>query len=75
MLGKRIDNLNCLECSEEEVYMDVKEEPGVYKIGAYCESCNHDYGVLHRVSRSETEKMDEIYELGEESITDILEQR
>ena len=55
--------------------MDVKEEPGVYKIGAYCESCNHDYGVLHRVSRSETEKMDEIYELGEESITDILEQR
>lgn len=70
-LATLIDDVDCRECGEEDVYMDVKEEPTSYKIGAYCHNCNHDYGVVTKVSRT-TAHIDEIYEIGEETITDIL---
>ena len=74
MLGVRVEEVECGECNSEEVYLDVKEEPSVYKVGAYCSGCDYDYGVLTRVSRSEVENVDEVFEVGEESVTDYLEQ-
>lgn len=74
-MAVRLDDVDCRECSLDEVYMDVKEEPSVYKIGAYCHGCDYDYGVLTRVSRSDVDHIDEAYDIGEESITDILEGR
>ena len=68
-----IDDLDCQYCGEESVYMDVKEEPTLYKIGAQCLECDHDYGVLKRINRTQIDHVDEIYELGEESIQEILE--
>ena len=68
-----IDDLDCQYCGEESVYMDVKEEPTLYKIGAQCLECDHDYGVLKRIKRTQIDHVDEIYELGEESIQEILE--
>lgn len=72
-MAVRLDGVDCQECSMDEVYMDVKEEPGVYKVGAYCTGCDHDYGVLTRVSRSDVTHIDEVYEIGSQSITDILD--
>lgn len=56
----KVDEVYCRDCGDEEVFMDVKEEPSLYKIGAYCHGCDHDYGVLDHVSRSEVDHMDEV---------------
>lgn len=61
MFGRKVDGVDCRECYSEEVYLDVKEEPSVYKLGAYCTGCDHDYGVLTRVSRSEIGNVDEVF--------------
>lgn len=53
--------------------MDVKEEPGSYKVGAQCFDCGHDYGVLDRIPRQEFRHVDEVYETAEESIRELLE--
>jgi hypothetical protein len=74
MLGVRVDGVDCGECYSEEVYLDVKAEPSMYKVGAYCSGCDHDYGVLTRISRSEIESVDEVFDIGEESVTDLLDQ-
>lgn len=67
-----LEDIDCTGCGEEEVYMDVKEEPAIYKIGAQCLDCHHDYGVLHRVPRSNVDHVDEVYNIGEENITELL---
>jgi hypothetical protein len=68
-----LDDVDCRYCLEREVYMDVKEEPTLYKIGAECHGCGHDYGVITRVSRSDIEHLDQVFEQGEESIKELLE--
>lgn len=70
-----LEDLECDECGSEEIYMDVKEEPSVYKVGARCNGCQRDYGVLHRVSRSDADHIDEVYELGEKSVIEHLEKK
>ena len=75
MIGRKIDDLDCSKCYSEEVYLDVKEEVSLYKIGAYCDSCDYDYGFLTRIPQSEVEAVDEVYSMGEEAVTDLLEQR
>jgi hypothetical protein len=72
-MGSRIDEVNCRYCLEEQVYMDVKEEPTLYKIGAECNGCGHDYGVINKVPRSEIGYVDQVFEEGEESIRELLE--
>lgn len=74
MLGVRVEDAECWECFSEEVYLDVKEESSSYKIGAYCSGCDYDYGVITRVSRSSIEEVDDVFEIGEECVTDYLEQ-
>lgn len=71
-MASSVDGVDCRDCGTEAVYMDVKEEPRSYKVGASCHTCGYDYGVLTRISRSEVDHVDEVYELGERSITDIL---
>jgi hypothetical protein len=39
----------------------VKEEPSVYKVGAFCDGCSRDYGVLDSVPRSEIDHLDELW--------------
>jgi hypothetical protein len=67
-----VDDLDCQYCGEESVYMDVKEEPTLYKVGAQCVECDYDYGVVERVSRSGIHRVDDVYELGEDSVKQLL---
>lgn len=68
----KVDDVYCRDCDDEEVYMDVKEEPGLYKIGAYCHGCDHDYGVLDHVPRSDVDHMDEVWSEAEETVQRYL---
>jgi len=68
----KVDEVYCRDCGDEEVYMDVKEEPRLYKIGAYCHGCDHDYGVLDHVSRSDVDHMDEVWSEAEETVQRYL---
>lgn len=72
-MAYHLEDVECGECGVEEVYMDLKDEPSVYKIGARCGGCQHDYGVLSRVQRSEISHIEEVYEQGEDSIKEFLE--
>lgn len=72
-VGRQAEDTYCNECEEEEIYMDVKEEPSVYKVGAYCHGCDWDYGVLKRVQRSEVGHMDEVYEKAEEAVEQFFD--
>lgn len=64
----KVDDVYCNHCNEDELYMDLNEEPSQYKIGAMCHSCDRDYGVLDRVSRTEVDHMDEVWEYAEEQV-------
>lgn len=68
-----VEDAYCRDCNEDEIYMDVKEEPAAYKIGARCNGCDHDYGVLERVGRSDMDHMDEVWEQAESAVQDYLE--
>lgn len=46
----------------------VKEEPSLYKVGAYCHGCEHDYGVLEYVSRGEVDNVNEVWEESSEAV-------
>jgi hypothetical protein len=72
MISRKVDSVDCKMCYSEEIYMDVKQEASVYKVGAYCTGCDHDYGVVTRLSRSNIENVDEVFEFAEESVTDLL---
>ena len=54
-----------MDCDEEEIYVDLKEEPSIYKVGAMCYGCDRDYGVLDRVPRSSIDHVDEVWEQAE----------
>lgn len=72
-MGCLLDDLDCLDCGEEDIYMDSKEEPSLYKFGAFCDSCDRDYGVITRVSLSDISSTDEIYEVGEQEVRDYFD--
>lgn len=69
----RVKDLYCRECSEEAVYLDLKQEPSIYKVGASCVECNYDYGVLDRVLIANVDHLDEVFEIGEQSVKQLLE--
>lgn len=46
----------------------MKEEPSLYKVGAYCHGCEHDYGVLEYVSRGEVDNVNEVWEESSEAV-------
>lgn len=52
--------------------MNLEKEPTMYKVGAYCGICNHDYGVLERVKRSGISG-DEVFEHAEDEIDSFFE--
>jgi len=64
----KVDDASCRDCGDDEIYMDVKKEPGLYKIGAFCHGCDRDYGVLDYVSRSGIDHDDEVWEEAEEFV-------
>jgi len=74
-VARCLPDVACRECDADQVYMDVKEEPRVYKIGAICHGCDYDYGVLTRVQRKDVDHIDDVYEVGEERVVDILDGR
>jgi len=71
-MSSRIDDVTCRYCPEEEVYMDVKEEPTLYKVGAECNGCGYDYGVIDRIPRSQVDHLDELYVQGEDLVRELL---
>lgn len=54
----KLEDAYCLDCDEDEVYVDVKERPSAYKVGAVCDGCDRDYGVLDSVPWSEIDHLD-----------------
>jgi hypothetical protein len=64
----KLEDAYCLDCDEDELYMDVKEEPSVYKVGAICHGCDRDYGVLESVPRNEIDHLDELWAEAEEVV-------
>lgn len=68
-----VEDAYCHDCDEEQIYTDVKEEPTIYKIGARCNGCDRDYGVLERVSRSDVDHTDEVWERAEDAVQTYLE--
>jgi len=52
--------------------MDVKEEPTLYKVGAECNGCGYDYGVIDRIPRSQVDHLDELYVQGEDLVRELL---
>lgn len=69
----KVTDSYCRDCGDEEVYMDVKEEPGLYKVGAYCQGCDHDYGVLEYISRDDVDHVDEVWSEAESVVHSYLE--
>lgn len=61
-LTARADGLERLTSCEQEVKIDLKEEPSLYKVGASCKACKRDLGVVGRVFRSDVSHEDEVYE-------------
>jgi len=68
----KVDDVYCRDCGDEKVYMDLKEEPGLYKVGAYCHGCDHDYGVLEYVSRADVDHVDAVWEEAEAYVQQYL---
>jgi hypothetical protein len=69
----KLEDVYCMDCSEDEIYADIKEDPGMYKVGAMCHGCRRDYGVLEYISRGDVEHMDEVWDVAEETVRDRLE--
>lgn len=69
----KVDDAFCGDCDEAEIYLDVKEEPSIYKVGATCEGCDRDYGVLGRIPRTEISHLDEVGERAEEIVQRYLD--
>ena len=67
-MSVEVDDAYCRDCGDDAIYMDVKEEPSLYKIGAYCHSCNLDYGVVEYVPRGDVDHMDEAWSEAERLI-------
>jgi hypothetical protein len=72
-VGSKLDDVGCRYCFEDEIYMDVKEEPSLYKVGVECDGCGYDYGVIDRIPQSQVGYLDELYEQAEGSVRDLLE--
>jgi len=70
----KVEDAVCRYCGDDDIYMDVKEEPSLYKVGAYCHSCDRDYGVLDHVSRNDVDHMDEVWAEAETYVQRYLEQ-
>lgn len=68
-----MDDTYCWDCGEEAIYLDLKEEPSLYKIGATCGDCDRDYGVVDRVSRTDVAHMDEVWETAEAAVQTYLD--
>lgn len=71
-MRSKVDDVYCRDCGEENIYIDVKEEPSLYKIGAMCDGCDRDYGVLNYVSRTDIDHMEEVWEEAEAAVSDYL---
>ncbi|WP_207587184.1 hypothetical protein [Halomontanus rarus] len=69
----KVDEAYCRDCDEDEIYMDLKEEPRLYKVGAVCDGCDRDYGVLDRVSRSDIDHVDEAWEQAEDIVRQYMD--
>lgn len=69
----KTDDAYCRDCDAEEIYTDLKEEPSVYKVGAYCHGCDRDYGVLGRISRSDITHTDEAWEQADELVRSYMD--
>lgn len=48
--------------------MDLKEEPSLYKVGAYCHSCDQDYGVIDTILRNGINHSDDAWEQAEDVV-------
>lgn len=68
-----VEDAYCRDCGEDEIYMDLKEEPSLYKVGAFCDGCDRDYGVIDRVPLSEISHQDEAWEEAEEYVRGYLD--
>lgn len=66
--ARKLADVTCRDCGGEEVYLDVKEDPSVYEVGAVCHGCDCDYGVLSRIQRADVNHTDEMYEEGEDAV-------
>lgn len=69
----KLEDAYCLDCEEDEVYVDVKEEPSAYKIGAMCNGCDRDYGVLGSLPRGEIDHLDEVWAEAEDMVRRYLD--
>lgn len=69
----KVDDASCRHCEAEEVYVDLKEEVGVYKIGAMCHDCNRDYGVLDRMLRSDIDHLDDAWDQAEDVVRSYMD--
>lgn len=45
-----------------------RKEPSAYKVGAVCNGCDRDYGVLKSVPRSVIDHLDELWAEAEETV-------
>ena len=69
----KVDDVYCLDCEEDAIYADLKEEPSGYKVGALCADCNRDYGVLHRIPRRDIDRIDDAWTQAEEIVRQYLD--
>ena len=69
----KVDDTYCRMCGDEDIYMDLKEEPSLYKVGASCHSCEYDYGVLDCIDRTDIDHTDDVWAMAEDSVEQYLE--
>lgn len=68
-----VDNAYCQDCGEDEIYMDLKVEPSLHKVGAMCDSCDRDYGVIDRVPLTDISHQDEAWDQAKEYVRDYFD--
>lgn len=64
----KLEDAYCLDCDEDEIYVDAREELSAYKVGAVCDSCDREYGVLDSFPQSEIDNLDELWAEAEETV-------
>lgn len=64
-MPSKIDDVYCRDCGEEEIYIDLKPELSLYKVGAVCDDCHREYGVVQRLPRAAIDHYDEAWDQAE----------
>lgn len=68
-----LEDAYCRDCDEDEIYIAGKEEPAVYRTGEMDGGCDCDYDVFDRISWSEGDQTNEVWEQTEAPVQDYLE--